>query len=77
MRSNAPVAVANIESVIRRAGGQKVILADDLARNHGVPTKRLNEQVKRNIERFPDDFMFQSSREETEAILLSRSQIAT
>src|SRR5438552_460771 len=73
----APVAVSNIESVIRTVRGQKVIVADDLARIYGVPTKRLNEQVKRNIERFPDDFMFQLSREETEALLRSRSQIAT
>ena len=49
----------NIEPLIRTIRGQKVILADDLARLYGVPTKRLNEQVKRNQERFPDDFMFQ------------------
>lgn len=66
-----------IESFIRTIRGQKVILADDLARLYGVPTKRLNEQVKRNRERFPDDFMFQLSREESEALLRSRSQIAT
>lgn len=38
---------------------QKIILDHDLAELYGVLTKRLNEQVKRNIERFPDDFMFQ------------------
>ena len=67
----------NIEPLIRTIRGQKVILADDLARLYGVPTKRLNEQVKRNQERFPDDFMFQLSLEEAGAALRSRSQIAT
>ena len=67
----------NIEPLIRTIRGQKVILADDLARLYGVPTKRLNEQVKRNQERFPDDFMFQLSPEEAGSALRSRSQIAT
>lgn len=67
----------SIESFIRTIRGQKVILADDLARLYGVPTKRLNEQVKRNRERFPGDFMFQLNREEAETLLGSRSQIAT
>ena len=39
--------------------GQKVILDFDLAEIYGVPTKRLNEQIKRNKNRFPEDFMFQ------------------
>ena len=39
--------------------GQKVMLDSDLAELYGVETKRLKEQVKRNIERFPKDFMFQ------------------
>jgi len=56
--------------VLRR---QRVILDRELAAIHGVTTKRLNEQVKRNAERFPEDFMFQLTREEAE---LSRSQIA-
>ena len=42
--------------------GQKVMLDKDLAELYGVETKRLNDQVKRNIERFPKDFMFQLSR---------------
>ena len=46
----------------------------DLADLYGVPTKRLNEQVKRNIERFPEDFMFQMTKEE---LAYWRSQIAT
>ena len=48
-----------IESLILNLRGQKVILDTDLAELYGVPTKRLNEQVKRNADRFPQDFMFQ------------------
>jgi hypothetical protein len=44
--------------------GEKVILDADLAEFYGVPTKRLNEQVKRNRSRFPEDFMFQLTAEE-------------
>ena len=54
--------------------GHKVILDRDLAELYGVPTKRLNEQVTRNINRFPGDFMFQLGYDEAEVL---RSQIAT
>ncbi|MBI5179306.1 MAG: ORF6N domain-containing protein [Nitrospinae bacterium] len=54
--------------------GQPVMLDSHLADLYGAPTKRLNEQVRRNRERFPDDFMFQLSLEEWESL---RSQIAT
>lgn len=64
----------NIESLIRVIRGQQVMLDSDLAMLYRVETKRLNEQVKRNIERFPADFMFQLTQDE--AIRL-RSQIAT
>jgi len=63
-----------IEGAILLMRGQKVLLDEDLARLYRVPTRRLNEQVTRNIERFPQDFMFQLSRGEF-AIL--RSQFAT
>ncbi|MCD6393221.1 MAG: ORF6N domain-containing protein [Planctomycetes bacterium] len=53
---------------------QKVMLDKDLAALYGVPTKRLNEQVQRNIARFPSDFMFQLNNDETEVL---RSQSAT
>jgi len=46
--------------------GHKVMLDKDLAELYGVETRRLNEQVKRNINRFPEDFMFQLSNEEME-----------
>jgi ORF6N domain-containing protein len=54
--------------------GQKVLLDADLAAFYGVPTKRFNEQVSRNRQRFPADFMFRLSREEWNAL---RSQFAT
>ena len=53
--------------------GQKVMLDSDLAELYDVPTYRLNEQVKRNIKRFPEDFMFQLSNDEVSAL---RSQFA-
>lgn len=61
-----------VESLIRVIRGQQVMLDRDLAVLYGVETRRLNEQVKRNIERFPEDFMFQLTKEEC-----SKSQIAT
>lgn len=64
----------NIESLIHTIRGQKVMLDSDLAMLYGVTTSRLNEQVKRNINRFPDDFMFQLTKEEWNAL---RSQIVT
>jgi hypothetical protein len=54
--------------------GQKVLLDADLAELYEVPTKRLNEQVRRNRKRFPEDFVFQLTREEFEGL---RSQFAT
>src|SRR3990167_7210493 len=72
-----------IESKILYLRGQKVMIDYDLAVLYDVPTKRLNEQVKRNIERFPDDFMFQLTKMETDilksqfATSSSRSQFAT
>ncbi len=53
-----------IEPLILALRGQRVILDADLADLYGVLTKRLNEQVKRNVDRFPDDFMFRLTEEE-------------
>ncbi len=64
-----------IESKIYLIRGQKVMMDSDLAEMYGVETKRLKEQVKRNIDRFPEDFMFELTSEEAEAF--SRSQFAT
>ena len=54
-----------IQNKIYEIRGQRVMLDFDLASMYGVKTGRLNEQVKRNIERFPEDFMFQLTNEET------------
>ena len=64
----------NIESLIRVIRGQQVMLDSDLAMLYGVETKRLNEQVKRNLNRFPEDFMFQLTHDEAVSL---RSQIVT
>ena len=58
--------VEQIENLIITVRGKQVILDRDLARLYGVETRRLNEQVRRNIERFPEDFMFQLTKEEFE-----------
>jgi hypothetical protein len=71
------VAVVPVERVERRIlliRGEKVLLDADLADLYGATTKRLNEQVRRNRDRFPADFMFQLTSEEFERL---RSQIAT
>jgi hypothetical protein len=54
----------SVDTLILNLRGQKVMLDADLATIYGVPTKRLNEQVKRNAARFPDDFVFQLDSEE-------------
>ena len=66
--------IINIESLIRVIRGQQVMLDSDLAMLYGVETKRLNEQVKRNLNRFPEDFMFQLTHDEAVSL---RSQIVT
>lgn len=63
-----------VENFIHVIRGHQVMLDSDLARLYGVETRRLNEQVKRNIERFPMDFMFQLTKEETKDL---KSHIAT
>lgn len=68
------ILVDQIEPLIREIRGHKVMLDSDLAALYGVPTKRLNEQVQRNLTRFPDDFMFRLTSDEAESL---RSQIAT
>lgn len=63
-----------IEDKIFTIRGVQVMLDKDLAELYGVETKRINEQVKRNIERFPEEFCFQLTKEEVESL---RSQIVT
>ncbi|MBA4380955.1 MAG: DNA-binding protein [Sideroxydans sp.] len=68
------ITMANIESKILLIRGQKVMLDADLAELYEVETRRLNEQMSRNKERFPEDFMFQLTAEEFANL---KSQIAT
>ena len=63
-----------IQDKIYTIRGVQVMLERDLAELYGVETKRVNEQVKRNIERFPEDFMFQLTKDELE---IWKSQNAT
>jgi hypothetical protein len=70
----SPVPVERITSAIIPLRGQKVLLDATLAALYGVPTKALNQAVRRNIERFPDDFMFELTAEEA---VRSRSQTVT
>jgi phage regulator Rha-like protein len=72
MKALVPIEV--IEKKILLIAGQKVMLDSDLAALYGVTTKRLNEQVCRNLKRFPADFMYQLSAEEFESL---RSHFAT
>jgi len=71
---NQLIPVELIEKRILLIRNQKVMLDSDLAELYGVTTGRLNEQVRRNVSRFPKDFMFQLTAEETEAL---RSHFAT
>ncbi|MCH5227761.1 MAG: ORF6N domain-containing protein [Muribaculaceae bacterium] len=64
----------HIENLIHIIRGQQVMIDSDLAKLYGVETKRLKEQVKRNINRFPSDFFFELTKEEFQGL---RSQIAT
>lgn len=72
--TNCDLKSKNIEAMIRVVRGVQVLLDSDLAMLYGVENKRLKEQVNRNIERFPDDFMFKLTRDEYNRL---RSQIAT
>ncbi len=66
--------VKNIHSKIHEIRNQKVMLDFDLAQMYELETKALNQAVKRNIDRFPDDFMFQLTRDEYNSL---RSQFVT
>ena len=67
----------NVAPLILLLRAEKVLLSEHLAELYAVPVRVLNPAVKRNISRFPDDFMFQLTREEAEVILRSRSQFVT
>jgi hypothetical protein len=66
------IPVEHITNSILVFRGRKVLFDSDIAELYGVPTKALNQAVKRNVERFPEDFMFRLS--QAEAVALNRSQ---
>lgn len=77
MKKDAFEIVLSEETVLQKIfwiRGQKVMLDKDLAALYGVTTRRLKEQVRRNISRFPEDFMFELTKEEMEIWM---SQFAT
>lgn len=73
-KNRSLIPIERIERMILLIRGQKVMLDSDLAELYGVTTKRLNEQVRRNLSRFPEDFVFQLTESESD---LLRSKIAT
>ena len=73
MRERHPIPAEQVERRILLIRGQRVMLDSDLAELYGVKPIRLREQVKRNRERFPEDFMFQLTKDEVEVLV---SQIA-
>src|ERR1039457_6270774 len=72
-----PMMPEQIEQVILLIRGQRVMLDRDLAAPYGVETKNLNKAVRRNLDRFPSDFMFQLALDEAEACAPSRFQFGT
>lgn len=70
-RPEWPVPSERIERGIFLIRGQRVMIDADLAELYGVPTKALNQAVKRNAERFPPDFMFQLTEEEKQKVVTS------
>jgi len=78
MSENAAASLAKqIESRILSLHGQRVILDADLSVLYGVTTKRLNEQVKRNKERFPADFMFQLTPDEKREVVANCDHLSS
>jgi hypothetical protein len=76
-KATAPAAIEQVDTMIRTIRGTRVMLDRDLAQIYGVPTKVFNQAVKRNAVRFPEDFMFRLTKQEAEAVRVSRSQIVT
>lgn len=74
LSGDSDIGLMPVERLIHVIRGQQVMIDSDLARLYGVETRRLNEQVKRNIERFPDDFMIQLTKDEIQNLM---SQFAT
>jgi len=66
----------SLDSLILTIRSQKVLIDADLAAIYGVPTKRLNEQIKRNTDRFPEDFLFQLTAEEKSEVVAKCDHLA-
>jgi hypothetical protein len=73
--ATAPLSIGEVAGRIRLIRGQRVILDTDLAAFYGETTKRFNQQVRRNLARFPADFMFQLEQEESEALRLQTATL--
>ncbi|MFH2046674.1 MAG: ORF6N domain-containing protein [Pseudomonadota bacterium] len=73
-KTNDLIPADRIFKIIYIIRNEKVILDSDMAALYGVETRRLNEQVRRNMDKFPEDFMFQLTKEEFDNL---KSQIAT
>jgi hypothetical protein len=71
------IPIPDVQSLVLTLRGKRVLLDSDLARLYGVPTKQLNQQVRRNAAKFPADFAFQLNLAETVVVMRSRSQNAT
>ena len=69
--------IEKIAPLVHTVRGERVLFDADLATLYGVSTKALNQAVKRNLDRFPADFMFRLTKDEAKAISASRSQIVT
>src|SRR5206468_12050065 len=76
-KPKSPILIEQIDGMIRTIRGTRVMLDRDLAKIYGVPTKAFNQAVKRNRQRFPEDFMFRLTQEEAKALRASRSQTVT
>src|SRR5207249_7737755 len=76
-KPKSPLPIEQIDGMIRTIRGTRVMLDRDLAKIYGAPTKAFNQAVKRNRQRFPEDFMFRLTLEEAKALQASRSQFVT
>lgn len=75
--SSAPLSIGEVAQRIHLVRGQRVVLDADLAAFYGETTKRFNQQVRRNLARFPADFMFQIDAEEFAALRLQSATLKT
>ncbi len=75
--SNAPLSIGEVAQRIHLVRGQRVVLDADLAAFYGETTKRFNQQVRRNLARFPADFMLQLDAEEFAALRLQSATLKT